>query len=245
MKSVFITGGTTGIGQELAKLYLEKGWKVGVCGRSREKFSESFEAESNVEFYQVDVAENQQVQEAIEDYSARYGLDLIIANAGIAMSDKSGRQNLERNIQVINTNVLGVLYTFDAALKYMLPRKKGHMVAVSSIAAFNGLPGVSAYSASKAAVEKYCESLGVDLHSKGIAVTCICPGFIDTPLTKVNKHPMPFLMTAPEAAKKIYSAIEKKKHRYIFPFMFGNLVLLLSFLPRGLYHKVIGIYKTS
>lgn len=213
-----------------------QGHTVAVCGRNEHKFHESFGNETPIKFYCVDVADKQSITEALDDFAGSDGLDLVIANAGIPMGDKAGGQNLNRNINVMNINVMGVLYTFDAALSHMLPKKSGHLVGISSIAAFNGLPGVSAYSASKAAVEKYCESLGLDLLSRGIHVTCICPGFIDTPLTKINKHPMPFLMEAPDAARKIARAIEKKKHRYIFPFFFGHLTLLLSFLPRGIYH---------
>lgn len=236
MKSVFITGGTTGIGAELAKSYLEKGWKVGVCGRDKTKFEDSFTHEKeHISFYEVDVADRSQVQKAIKDFSTSIGLDLLIANAGIGYKHKTKIPDFEFSYKMVHVNLLGVMYAFEAALDVMIPRSKGQLVAVASIAGYNGLPGVSAYSATKAAVQKYCESLHLDLRQFGINVTTINPGFVDTPLTKSNHHPMPFLMTAPKAARLITRAIAKKKMTYHFPFFFAGLVRLMGVLPRTWY----------
>jgi short-subunit dehydrogenase len=112
-------------------------------------------------------------------------------------------------------------------------------VAISSIAGYNGLPGVSAYSATKSAVQKYCESLHLDLRQFNINVTTICPGFVETPLTSTNKHPMPFIIKAPRAAELIYKAITKKKMIYAFPFFFSVAVRILSILPRTWYRTIM------
>lgn len=236
MKSVFITGGTTGIGAELAKHYADLGWKVGVCGRDKVKFEESFTVHKpQISFYQVDVANRDEIQKAIRDFSHSIGLDLLIANAGIGYKNKTRVPDFEFSYKMVHVNLLGVMYAFEAALDVMVPRAKGQLVAVASIAGYNGLPGVSAYSATKAAVQKYCESLHLDLRQFGISVTTINPGFVDTPLTKSNHHPMPFLMDAPKAAKLIGRAIEKKKMTYHFPFFFAGLVRLMGILPRTWY----------
>jgi len=110
---------------------------------------------------------------------------------------------------------------------------------MSSIAGYNGLPGVSAYSATKAAVQKYTESLHLDLKQFNIAVTTICPGFVETPLTSTNRHSMPFLVKAPKAAVLIARAIEKKKMIYAFPFIFASIVRFISILPRTWYRFII------
>jgi short-subunit dehydrogenase len=123
----------------------------------------------------------------------------------------------------------------------MIPRSKGQLVAVASIAGYNGLPGVSAYSATKSAVQKYCESLHLDLRQFNINVTTINPGFVDTPLTKSNHHPMPFLMDSPKAARLIGRAIEKKKMTYHFPFMFAGLVRIMGILPRTWYRFLFSL----
>lgn len=242
MKAVFITGGTTGIGMELAKLYAQKGWKVGVCGREKTKFDKSFETCSdNVCFYQVDVANRDELKAAIADFSKSIGLDLLIANAGIGYKFKTKIPDFEWSYKMVNVNLLGVMYAFEAALDVMIPRGKGQLVAISSIAGYNGLPGVSAYSATKAAVQRLCESLHLDLRQFNIYVTAICPGFVETPLTATNKHSMPFLMKAPEAAELITRAIEKKKMIYAFPFFFSTIVRILGILPRTWYRALMNL----
>jgi short-subunit dehydrogenase len=238
MKAVFITGGTTGIGLELAKLYLDRGWKVGVCGRDQLKFNDSTIAgHDNVQFYNVDVADKEKIQSAIVTFSAPIGLDLLIANAGIGYAHKTRIPDFQYSYRIVEVNLLGLMYCFEAALNVMIPRGKGQLVGISSIAGHNGLPGVSAYSATKSAVAKFCESLHLDLRQFNIDVTTICPGFVDTPLTQKNTHSMPFLMTAPKAAQKIARAIEKKKMIYAFPFFFSTLVRILGALPRTWYRR--------
>jgi short-subunit dehydrogenase len=235
MRSVFITGGTTGIGMELAKFYARNGWKVGVCGRERSKFLASFQMSDNVNFYQVDVANRAELKAAVADFSRTIGLDLLIANAGIGYKLKTKVPDFELSYKMIHINLLGVMYAFEAALDVMIPSGKGHLVAISSIAGYNGLPGVSAYSATKGAVQKYCESLHLDLREFNINVTTVCPGFVETPLTAANHHPMPFMVKAPRAAELIARAIEKKKMIYAFPFFFATIVRLLGLLPRTWY----------
>ncbi len=240
MKTVFITGGTTGIGMELAKLYANKGWKVGVCGRDKLKFEASFQVgRDNVTFYQVDVANRDEIKKAIADFSKSIGLDLLIANAGIGYAYKTKVPDFEWSYRIVHVNLLGVMYAFEAALDVMIPRSKGQLVAMSSIAGYNGLPGVSAYSATKAAVQKYCESLHLDLKQFNIDVTTICPGFVDTPLTQANDHMMPFMVKAPKAASLIARAIEKKKMIYAFPFFFSMIVRIMGMLPRTWYRALM------
>ena len=242
MRAVFITGGTTGIGMELAKLYLSQGWKVGICGRERSKFDENFMAHrDNVKFYALDVADRAELKSAIADFSKSIGLDLMIANAGIGYKLKTKVPDFEFSYKMVHVNLLGVMYACEAALDVMIPRGKGHLVVVSSIAGYNGLPGVSAYSATKAAVAKYAESLHLDLKQFNIDVTTICPGFVETPLTSNNHHPMPFMVKAPKAAALIARAIEKKKMIYAFPFFFASAVRLISMLPRTWYRFIMTI----
>lgn len=240
MKSVFITGGTTGIGFELAKLYLYQGWRVGICARDRQKFLSAFSSDQNkISFYEVDVSNREQLKASIAEFSKTEGLDLLIANAGIGYKNKSKVPDFESSYHMVHVNLLGVMYSFEAALDIMIPRGRGQLVAVSSIAGYNGLPGVSAYSATKAAVLKYCESLHLDLGQFNIAVTTICPGFVETPLTSTNRHSMPFIIKAPRAAQLIAKAIEKKKMIYAFPFFFSSVVRLISILPRTWYKLII------
>lgn len=234
--TVFITGGTSGIGLELAKSYLKKGWRVGVCGREEDKFRQQFDPQrDSVQFYPLDVSNRDALRKAIMDFSRPTGLGILIASAGISYPHKTKVPDFERTYKMVHVNVLGVMYAFEAALEVMIPQGQGQLVAISSVAGFSGFPGISGYSATKAAVTTFCESLGVDLAGLGISVSCVCPGFVDTPLTQVNNHPMPFLVKAKDAAAIIQRGLAKKKPLIVFPFIFGWVVRILGILPRPLY----------
>ena len=239
--NIFITGGTTGIGLALAKLYLEEGHRVGICARNLSKFPVEIRNKYKLlSCYEVDVTNREELHKAINDF-APVELDMVIANAGRSVGVKSKTPQFSVANEIIDINVKGVLNTFDIALEIMLPRKKGHLVATASVAGFMGLPGAGAYSASKAAVLKLCESYSLDLKRHGINVSAIAPGFIDTPLTQKNNHKMPFLMSAEKAAKLIKRALEKKKVLYVFPFRMKIVVSILDKMPRSLYRMLMNL----
>lgn len=239
--NIFITGGTTGIGLALAKLYLEEGHRVGICARNLSKFpTEIRNKYKQLHCYEVDVTNREDLYQAIYDF-APTELDMVIANAGRSVGVKSKTPQFSVANEIIDINVKGVLNTFDIALEIMLPRKKGHLVATASVAGFMGLPGAGAYSASKAAVLKLCESYSLDLKRHGINVSAIAPGFIDTPLTQKNNHKMPFLMSADKAARLIKRALEKKKVLYVFPFRMKVVVSILDKMPRSLYRMLMNL----
>lgn len=231
---IFITGGTSGIGLELTKIYLTQGHHLAICGRDINKVPQEIQALPKLKIYQLDVTEREKLLAAIEDFG-KSGLDLIIANAGISVGNKTSLPNFEASRKVLNINIFGVLNAFEGALKIMVPQKQGHLVAISSVAGFVGLPGASSYSASKAAVTKICESYSIDLKKHGINVSNICPGFIDTPLTQKNIHKMPWLIDAQEGAQKIVKAISHKKVLYIFPWQMFLVITFLEKIPRWAY----------
>lgn len=237
MKHIFITGGTTGIGFTLAERYLERGDRVGICGRNLNKLPAGvLEKYPNLKAYEADVTDHKKLKEVITEFSQN-GLDVMVANAGIAVSVKESWPDFELARKVIDTNVTGVLNTFEFALEAFKQKNqgKGHLVAIASVAGRQGLPGAASYSASKAAVLKLCESFSIDLKAKGVDVTAIGPGFIDTPLTKSNKHPMPFLMSSERASRLIIKAIDYKKELYYFPWRMNLLTWISEHAPRFLY----------
>ena len=156
--SIFITGGTSGIGLELAKKYLLEGARVGVCGRDTSKIPAELLELKKLECFEADVTDTAKMASVIMEFG-KDGLDIIVANAGISLGNKSSVPDFSAGRSIIQINVLGVLNTFEPALNIMLEKKKGHLVAISSVAGFVGLPGASFYSSSKAAVTTLCESM--------------------------------------------------------------------------------------
>ncbi len=237
---IFITGGTSGIGLALALLYLKRGEKVGLCGRDLSKVSELINTYPQLKTYQVDVLDREELLKAIADFGDG-SLDMMIACAGRSHGKKTKTPDFEASRNIIEINTLGVLNTFEGALAQMLPRKKGHLVAIASVAGLVGLPGASAYSASKSAVIKLCESYQLDLKEWGIDVTTVCPGFVDTPLTRKNNHAMPFLMPVEEGARRIARALDQKKALFIFPWQMKFVITLLEKMPRSWYRCIMGM----
>ena len=237
--SIFITGGTSGIGLDLAKLYLEEDNRVGICGRDLSKLPNGImEKYPNLKAYECDVTDKEKLSESILDFS-KEGLDLVLANAGVSLGEKKDIPDFSGGRKLIDINVQGVLNTFEPAIDIMLKNKKGHIAAVSSVAGFVGLPGGAFYCASKAAITVLCESLGMDLKKYGIAVTCICPGFINTPLTDKNSHGMPWVMKSEKGARKIKKALDKKTKLFIFPWQMKILITYLNKMPRFCYRMIM------
>jgi short-subunit dehydrogenase len=139
---------------------------------------------------------------------------------------------------VFDTNVTGLVNTFQPFVAPMRAARRGTLVGIASIAGFRGLPGSGAYSASKAAAINYLESLRVELRGSGIAVVTVCPGYIATPMTADNPYPMPFLMRPDEAARKIARAIAWRKRFYVLPWQMAIAGRLLRTLPRGFYDRI-------
>lgn len=233
MKNVFITGGLTGMGNELAKLYHKRGYKIGIC---------SFEDPSTVsadffDYYQADVTDKDAVAKAIYAFKETHGsLDIVFANAGIN-HPKQSIPDWKRVRQVIDVNINGVINTLEPTIEIMKSQGSGQIITVASVSAFCGLPGMAGYGASKSFILSMSETLAIDLKQFGIHVTTVAPGFIKTPLIKDNKHKMPFLMEQSEAAEIIIKTVDKKKALKVFPTPMYFVSSLLKYLPRAIYRK--------
>src|SRR5690606_34609982 len=142
--------------------------------------------------------------------------------------------------KVIDINLMGAVNSIAAVMPEMLERGSGHLVAVSSLAGFRGLPRSAAYSASKAAMTAYFESIRLDVQHRGIDVSIIQPGFIKTPLTSGRKNKMPYLMELEPAVAKLAAAIEKKKKFAAFPWQLALLVKAGRLFPAWLYDRIAG-----
>jgi short-subunit dehydrogenase len=235
-RTVLITGASSGIGRALAKLLAAKGSRVGVTARRADLLDdlvrEARTAGGTIEAAVADVADRAAITAGIHQLEEKLGpTDLLIANAGVGLPSGAGPDHVAAVERMMRVNLLGVVYAFDAVTAGMLARKSGHLVAVSSMAAYKGLPGSAGYCASKAAVNAYCEGLRIELRPRGVAVTCVCPGFIDTPMTVNNPRPMPFLMTPDEAARRIVSALRRKPAVFNFPLPMRGLMWLSKWVP--------------
>jgi NAD(P)-dependent dehydrogenase (short-subunit alcohol dehydrogenase family) len=241
-KRIFITGATSGIGLSLAEFYLAQGHQVALTGRDLSKIPPKVREHAGAHCFAMDVVDLQQQVIAMDAFVKKVGgVDIVIANAGRSVGSKTRLPDFAVGRDIFNTNLMGLYNTFDVALRHMIPHKKGQLVAIASVAGYVGLPGASAYSASKAAVLTLCESFALDLKEFGIDVTAIAPGFIDTPLTKKNDHSMPFLMSSERAAKLIAKAIACKCVLYAFPWQMNIVITILQKIPRFVYRRLMSV----
>jgi short-subunit dehydrogenase len=231
-----ITGASSGIGRSLACVLAAERCKVGLVARRQEKLQSLAEeiarAGGTAAFAVADVGDRMQTVTAIRGLAAQLGpVALLMANAGVGMPTKLDPVNVRDIEEMFRVNTLGVVYAIEAVLPEMLRRGRGHLAAVSSLAAYKGMPGESAYCASKAAINYYLEGLRIHLRDKGIAVTTICPGFVRTPMTSVNEFHMPWLLEADEAARRIVRALRRRRKVYNFPWQTSLLMKLTRWLP--------------
>lgn len=231
-----VTGASSGIGWALAKVLAKEGCKVGLVARRQDKLAalaeEIRQAGGTAASAAADVADRQQTVTAIRHLASQLGpVDLLIANAGVGMPTLLEPINVPDVEQMMRVNVLGVVYAIEAVLPDMLQRRRGHLAAVSSMGAYKGLPGESGYCASKAAVNTYMEGLRIHLRDRGIHVTTICPGFVHTPMTEINRFPMPWVLEADEAARRIVRALHRRRKVYNFPWQTMLLMRLTRWLP--------------
>ena len=242
---VLITGASSGIGRALALAFARQGHPVGLVARRVEALESLAEAVRSggglAEVAAADVGDEAALDAAVEALECALGpVEILVANAGISRKVTASRLNLADLERVMDVNYLGAGRAAGAVLPGMLGRGRGQRVVVSSVAAFRGLPGSGAYSASKAAVSNFWEALRGELREVGIACTTIHPGYIDTPLTRKNKYPMPFLMDVDVAAQKMVRGVHARKRQVNLPWQMIAFMTLVRHLPDWLYDRFMG-----
>jgi short-subunit dehydrogenase len=242
-KVVFITGASSGIGHALAVELGRRGARLGLLARRAEVLREIVTEVEAVGGHALalpaDVKDAEAVKVASDQLRERFGrIDVLIANAGIGATTDASKLRASEVADVINVNVLGAANSVTAVVPEMIARGQGHLVAISSLAAYRGLPKSGAYCASKAAVSAFFESLRLDLRGTGVIVTIIHPGFIKTQLTAGRHAQMPFLMELDDATRKIVRAIESRRKSYAFPWQLASIVRLGMILPNSLYDRI-------
>jgi short-subunit dehydrogenase len=191
--------------------------------------------------YAADVADVAAMQAHAENFMARHGLpDLVIANAGVSAGTSGGEaEDLAVLERILRTNVVGLAASLQPFVAPMRARGAGILAGIASVAGFRGLPGAGAYSASKAAAIVWLESLRVELTGSGVAVVTLCPGYIDTPMTRVNRHPMPFLLSTDEGARRVAHAIDARRSWAVVPWQMAIVGGLMRRMPNWLYDRAL------
>jgi short-subunit dehydrogenase len=242
---VFITGASSGIGQALAMRFYSAGYRLALAARRTAEVQAWAEASKlsagRYQIYGADVADTDSIVAAGLACIAAQGVpDVVIANAGISIGmDTAVRSDVDVMAQTFATNNVGVAATFHPFMAGMVARGTGTLVGIGSVAGIRGLPGHGAYCASKAAVIAYCESLRGELRPSGVKVVTICPGYIDTPLTRENRYSMPFLMKVETFADKAFATIHAGHSYRVIPWQMGMVAKLLRLLPNGLFDKIV------
>ncbi|MGH8530062.1 MAG: SDR family oxidoreductase [Nevskiales bacterium] len=246
-KAAFITGASSGIGHALALELAARGYDLALAARRRETLVQLKDEiarrypERRVELFALDVTRYGDVPAAVEAAAKTLGgISLVIANAGVGSGRRVGDGGFEQDRQTIETNVLGAMATLDAAVALCKRQGYGQLVAISSVAAFRGLPTSAAYSASKAAIAVYADAVRAELHGTPIKVTTLYPGYIDTPINQMIKN-RPFLVSVDKGARIIADLIERGVQEATVPVFPWNLISrLVRVLPTATIARMAG-----
>lgn len=245
-----VTGASSGLGAGLARYLAREGFRVALVARRTVELTDVAEdiesAGGEALVLTCDVTVQTQVRAAVARCREHWGpVDLLVCNAGVSTAADARAFAASEIARLVAVNLLGAAYAVEEVLPEMLARDAGHLVAVGSLAGYGGLPQTAAYSASKGALHNLFESLRLDLRGTGVDVTLITPGWVRTPLTDKNEHPMPFLMELDEAVERMARAIRRRRALSSFPMPLALAVWAGRLLPRGLYDAVAARLRRS
>ena len=246
-RTALVTGASSGIGRALAERLARDGVLVVLAARREAVLREVADGiarrggETLIE--PLDVADTERTVAAVRRIDAEVGgLDLVVANAGVGMSTRAAATApyaWEAVAAPCHVNFCGAIATLTAALPAMVARRRGHLVGISSLAAFGALPGHAGYSAPKAGLSMFLECLRMDVAAHGVAVTAVHPGFVRTAMTERSRQPMPFLMDAGPAADLIADALPARPATIDFPLPLALAARVGGALPRALRDRIL------
>ena len=227
MKTILVTGATSGIGEAFARHAADNGYKVIACGRNQDKLDE-LAGHNNIEPLQFDVTDEASTSAALSKVS----YDIAVLNAGTCEYVDLPEFEPDMFRRVFEVNFFGIIN----CVKSLLPKAKSgtQLVIIDSMARLLPFTRSQAYGASKAAVSYFTNSMKIDLKERGVVVQAVSPGFVETPLTDKNDFEMPMKITAEEAASSLLTGIEKRHNTIYFPTAFGVILRTLSRLPMQL-----------
>lgn len=235
-----VTGASSGLGMGLALRFASDGCAVALAARRADRLDALVErirgAGGRALACPCDVSDREQVYAAVARTEAELGpVDLLVASAGVGAMTPAQTLDAADLEHILSVNVLGAAYAAEAVLPGMLRRHRGHLVVIGSLTGYGGLPTSAAYSASKAAVKNFFESLRIDLRGSGVAVTVITPGYVKTEMTANNEHPMPFLMELDDAVEVMARGIRRRVPHLSYPRPLSTLTWIGQVFPRRFY----------
>ena len=241
-----VTGASSGIGASVAVALGSRGAHVGLMARRESELAEVAKAVEaaggRAAAAPTDVTDADAVASSIASLESELGpVYGLVANAGVGEQTRRPQISLARDSRTIAVNVMGVIHALAAAQPGMLERREGFLSAVSSLAAWVALPGGNAYGASKAAVSSYMKALRSQMAPYGVTVTTVHPGFVDTPMTAVNKNPMPFMVESDKAGEIIVRGLERGRKNVNFPGPMVAIVKLAKWAPEWVLARAMGI----
>tara|TARA_B100000424_G_scaffold210819_1_gene168244 strand:- start:2300 stop:3061 length:762 start_codon:yes stop_codon:yes gene_type:complete len=241
-KTIWITGGSTGIGKALALKFANKGWNVAISARRENLLQEISNNHENIHGFPVDVTDKIKCKQTFEQIRNKFeNIDICFFSTGTWDPKKEKDIDVEQIENVFRVNFFGTLNSIKAVEEYFKNRKMGTITIVSSIAGYRGLPNSTGYGPSKSALNNLAESLYFDFKRSNVRVCLVSPGFIKTPMTDKNDFKMPFLKTTDYAAEKIYDGLVNKNIFEIhFPKSLTLILKILSFLPSSIYFSLVG-----
>lgn len=239
-ETVWITGASSGIGAELAKLLGPRAANVAASARSSDKLQALAATLPTIVPAPVDVTDAEAVAVCVAEIEAGAGpIDLAILNAGVWKLMDAAAFDLTAMRAGVEVNYMGVVNALAALLPGMLARGRGHIVIVASVAGYRGLPRAVAYGPTKAALNNLAETLRSELGPRGITVSVVNPGFVDTPMTRDNPFPMPGMVSARAAAEAIVAGLDRRSFEITFPRGFSLGMKALRILPNAAYFWVV------
>ena len=241
-KTIWITGGNSGIGKALAIKFANEGWNVAISARRQNLLKEISDKYENINSFPLDVTDREKCKQVFEDIKKKFDdIDISFFSTGTWSPREEKDIDLEQIENVIKVNFFGTLNCIKAVEKYYKDKKKGTITIVSSIAGYRGLPNSTGYGPSKSALNNLAESLYFDFGKYNVRVCLVSPGFIKTPMTDKNNFKMPFIKSAEYAAEKIYDGlINKNIFEIHFPKSLTIILKILSFLPSKIYFALVG-----
>lgn len=237
----WITGASSGIGAALARELASRGWTVAISARRQKELDAIASGHDNIHAFICDVTDRAAMRQTAKRIEGALGpIALGIMNAGIYLPTDFPNFDAELFDRTFDVNLGGVVNGLDALVPSMVERGQGHISLVASVTGYGGLGTSAAYGASKAALLNMAESLAMDLRANGVHISSVAPGFVRTPATDSNKFPMPFIIEAEDAAKRLADGLAKNKTHIAFPKRFTFLLRLINLLPRRFYVRLVG-----